>query len=118
MTFTIDEGFEIMDAEKRTGKIVQIGSQWPSSPLTLMSKKWIEEGRLGQITLVKSWENRNTPAGAWFYPIPICLGLLGLVGLALHVDVHTQLGGDAAAVGPYLISHLGLPPGSLSSMSS
>jgi Na+/proline symporter len=48
-------------------------------------------------------------AGAWFYPIPICLGLLGLVGLALHVDVHTQLGGDAAAVGPYLISHLGLP---------
>ena len=48
-------------------------------------------------------------AGAWFYPIPICLGLLGLVGLALHIDVNTQLGGDAAAVGPFLISHLGLP---------
>jgi Na+/proline symporter len=48
-------------------------------------------------------------AGAWFYPIPICLGLLGLIGLALHVDVGTQLGGDAAAIGPYLISHLGLP---------
>ncbi len=38
-------------------------------------------------------------AGAWFYPIPICLGLLGLIGLALHVNVNTQLGGDAAAVG-------------------
>jgi Na+/proline symporter len=48
-------------------------------------------------------------AGAWFYPIPICIGLLGLVGLGLHVDLKTQLGGDAAAVGPYLISHLGLP---------
>jgi Na+/proline symporter len=48
-------------------------------------------------------------AGAWFYPIPICLGLLGLVGLALHVDVNTQLGGEAAAIGPYLVSHLGLP---------
>ena len=48
-------------------------------------------------------------AGAWFYPIPICLGLLGLIGLALHVDVNTQLGGDAAAIGPYLVSHLGLP---------
>jgi Na+/proline symporter len=48
-------------------------------------------------------------AGAWFYPIPICLGVLGLVGLALHVDVNKQLGGDAAAIGPYLISHLGLP---------
>ncbi len=48
-------------------------------------------------------------AGAWFYPIPICLGLLGLVGLALHVDVASQLGGDAAAIGPYLVSHLGMP---------
>jgi urea-proton symporter len=48
-------------------------------------------------------------AGAWFYPIPICLGLLGLIGLALHVDVNNQLGGDAAAVGPFLVSHLGLP---------
>lgn len=48
-------------------------------------------------------------AGAWFYPIPICLGILGLVGLGLHVDVARDLGGDAAAVGPYLISHLGLP---------
>ncbi len=47
-------------------------------------------------------------AGAWFYPIPICLGLLGLVGIGLNVDLKT-LGGDAAAIGPYLISHLGLP---------
>jgi len=48
-------------------------------------------------------------AGSWFYPIPICLGLLGLIGLALHVDLNSQLGGDAAAIGPYLVSHLGLP---------
>jgi len=48
-------------------------------------------------------------AGAWFYPIPICLGILGLVGLGLNVDLQKDLGGDAAAVGPYLISHLGLP---------
>jgi len=48
-------------------------------------------------------------AGAWFYPIPICLDVLGLIGVALHVDVNKALGGDAAAIGPYLISHLGLP---------
>jgi Na+/proline symporter len=47
-------------------------------------------------------------AGALFYPIPICIGILGLVGLALHIDLAT-LGGDAAAIGPYLISHLNLP---------
>ena len=29
--------------------------------------------------------------------------------LPLRGDVNAQLGGDAAAVGPYLVSHLGLP---------
>lgn len=48
-------------------------------------------------------------AGAWFYPIPICFGALGLVALALNVDVNRDLGGDTAAVGPFVVSHLGLP---------
>jgi predicted dehydrogenase len=69
MTYKIEEGFEIVEAEKRTGRILQIGSQWVNSPLMELAKKWIEDGRCGQITLVKAWENRNTPSGAWFYPI-------------------------------------------------
>lgn len=69
MTYKIEEGFEIIDAEKRTGRILQIGSQWVNSPLTDLAQKWINEGRCGEITLVKAWENRNTPSGAWFYPI-------------------------------------------------
>jgi len=48
-------------------------------------------------------------AGAWFYPIPICLGILGLVGIALNVDLAGDLGNDAAAIGPFVISHIGLP---------
>jgi urea-proton symporter len=47
-------------------------------------------------------------AGAWFYPIPLALGLLGLVGLGIGLTLD-DLGGDVTAVGPYLISHLGLP---------
>jgi len=69
MTYRIEEGFEILDAEKRYNRILYIGSQGVSSPLVHMAKKWIDEGRLGQITLVKSWENRNTPTGACYYPI-------------------------------------------------
>jgi predicted dehydrogenase len=69
MTYKIEEGSEIIEAEKRTGRILQVGSQWVNSPLTELAKKWIEDGRCGQITLIKAWENRNTPAGAWFYPI-------------------------------------------------
>jgi predicted dehydrogenase len=69
MTYKIEEGFDIVDAEKRTGRILQIGSQWVNSPLTALAQKWINEGRCGDISLVKAWENRNTPAGAWFYPV-------------------------------------------------
>jgi urea-proton symporter len=47
-------------------------------------------------------------AGAWFYPIPITIGLLGFVGIALGVTVPDQIG-DPAAIGPYVISHIGLP---------
>ncbi|MGW5960722.1 sodium:solute symporter family transporter [Methylorubrum thiocyanatum] len=47
-------------------------------------------------------------AGALFYPIPICLGVLGLIGIAYGLNV-SDIGGDSAAIGPYLISHLGLP---------
>jgi Na+/proline symporter len=47
-------------------------------------------------------------AGGLFYPIPICLGMLGLVGIAYGLTT-TDIGGDIAAVGPYVVSHLGLP---------
>ncbi|WP_018900774.1 sodium:solute symporter [Rhizobium sp. 2MFCol3.1] len=47
-------------------------------------------------------------AGALFYPIPIALGTLGLIGIAYGLTP-ADIGGDSAAIGPYLISHLGLP---------
>ncbi len=47
-------------------------------------------------------------AGALFYPIPICLGMLGLVGLGYGLT-GSDFGGDIVAVGPYVVSHIGLP---------
>ncbi|MDG0794217.1 sodium:solute symporter [Cohnella ginsengisoli] len=46
--------------------------------------------------------------GAWFYPIPIALGLIGLAALGTGLKLD-DIGGDVTAVGPYLVSHLGLP---------
>src|SRR3954451_12981327 len=46
-------------------------------------------------------------AGALFYPIPICLGMLGLVGIAYGLKP-ADFGGDIVAVGPYIVSHIGL----------
>jgi Na+/proline symporter len=47
-------------------------------------------------------------AGVLFYPIPITLGLLGLIGIGYQIPLAT-IGGDLAAVGPYIVSHIGLP---------
>jgi Na+/proline symporter len=47
--------------------------------------------------------------GLWFYPIPLTLGLLGLVGLALGVTADDLGSAGAGGVGPYVVSHLGLP---------
>lgn len=47
-------------------------------------------------------------SGALFYPIPICLGMLGLVGIAYGLTP-ADIGGDIVAVGPYIVSHIGLP---------
>ena len=47
--------------------------------------------------------------GAWFGPIPITFGLMGLIGIAVGLDLKEHIGGDVAAVGPFLIAHLGLP---------
>jgi Na+/proline symporter len=47
--------------------------------------------------------------GGLYYVVALCLGVVGLVGIALKVDLARDLGGDPAALGPFLISHLGLP---------
>ena len=47
-------------------------------------------------------------SGALFYPIPICLGMLGLVALGYGLTP-ADVGGDIVAVGPYVVSHIGLP---------
>jgi Na+/proline symporter len=48
-------------------------------------------------------------AGLWFYPIPIVLGLLGFVGIAVGVTPEDLGSFGAGGVGPYVVSHLGLP---------
>lgn len=47
--------------------------------------------------------------GGLYYPVALCLGVIGLVGIGLGIDLARDLGGDPAALGPFLVSHLGLP---------
>jgi predicted dehydrogenase len=70
MSHTAPEGAEMVDAQKRTGRIVQIGSQRVSSILCKKAKDMVSQGVLGDLMLVEGWLGRNDPTGAWEYPPP------------------------------------------------
>ena len=57
-------------ATKKTGRIVQIGSQRVSSLICKKAKDMISQGMLGEMMLVEGWLGRNDPTGAWEYPPP------------------------------------------------
>lgn len=61
MAHTIAEGFRMIDAVKRTKRIVQVGTQRRSYPLFLEAKAIMDSGRLGQVKLVNSWWMDSTP---------------------------------------------------------
>ncbi len=48
-------------------------------------------------------------AGLWFYPIPLTLGLLGLIGISQGITLDDLGANGAGAIGPYVITHVGLP---------
>jgi len=70
MTHCIEEGPKIIAAAKRTNRIVQAGSQWVSSPMHIKAKEIVQSGRIGKVTKVVAFYNRNSSTGAWNYPIP------------------------------------------------
>ena len=57
-------------ARKRTGRILQVGSQRVSSVVYQKAKDLIEAGAIGEINLVEAWVDRNSAIGAWQYSIP------------------------------------------------
>jgi predicted dehydrogenase len=70
MTYTVDEGLQIIGAVKRTKRVVQVGSQGMSSSLNGKARELLQAGRLGKVTMIRASYNRNTAGGAWIYPIP------------------------------------------------
>jgi predicted dehydrogenase len=70
MSHTAAEGVAMADAAKRTGRIVQIGSQRVSSLICAKAKELIANGSVGELGMVEGWLGRNDPTGAWEYPPP------------------------------------------------
>ena len=70
MVQQINEGQAVVDAQKRSGKVLQVGSQGMSSVGNEKAKELFEAGAIGQLNYVEGFWARNTPGGAWQYNLP------------------------------------------------
>jgi predicted dehydrogenase len=70
MSHSAADGFQMVAAAEKTGRIVQIGSQRVSSVVCAKARELIAKGALGDISLVEGSLGRNNPTGAWVYPPP------------------------------------------------
>lgn len=70
MVQKIEEGQAIIDAQHKTGKVFQVGSQRASSVAILEAKKYFEKGIIGELTYVEAYCDRSDAKGAWQYSIP------------------------------------------------
>ncbi len=70
MSHSPADGVAMVEAAKKTGRIVQIGSQRVSSLVCAKAKELISQGTLGDLMMVEGWLGRNDPTGAWEYPPP------------------------------------------------
>jgi predicted dehydrogenase len=78
MSHSAADGVAMVEATKKTGRIVEIGSQRVSSLIFAKGKELVSQGVLGDIVLVEGWLGRNDPTGAWEYPPPPDLSLENL----------------------------------------
>lgn len=69
MSRYLDEAWQIYDAKKKTGKVVQVGAQGCSELKYHKTRELIREGKLGQLVSVQTSYCRNSAKGEWNYDI-------------------------------------------------
>jgi len=70
MVQKVEDGLRVIEAQKKTGRVMQIGSQGLSSVLYQKARDLMQAGAIGQLNMVEAWWDRNSPVGAWQYAIP------------------------------------------------
>ena len=66
----INEGKAVIDAWRKSGKTMQVGSQGISGAVFQEAKRMVQAGDIGQINYVESNNDRFDAIGAWNYSIP------------------------------------------------
>ncbi|MCZ2077391.1 MAG: Gfo/Idh/MocA family oxidoreductase [Bryobacterales bacterium] len=70
MIHSVDEGKRVIEAQKKSGRMFQVGSQYVSSMIFDKARQLLAAGALGEVNMVEAWLDRNSAVGAWQYSIP------------------------------------------------
>lgn len=70
MSHTVEDGFAMVEAVRNGNRIMQVGSQRVSSIVYEKARDIYASGGLGEVFFIEGSSDRNSPSGAWVYPIP------------------------------------------------
>jgi predicted dehydrogenase len=70
MIYKISEGPDVIEAQKKSGKVLQVGSQRVSSIGLAKAKELLAAGEIGKLNMVNAVNDRQSSIGAWEYTIP------------------------------------------------
>lgn len=70
MVHHIEEGLAVVDAQKKSGKPLIVGSQGVSAISTWKAHELYKAGAIGELVMVEVWHDRQSANGAWKYSIP------------------------------------------------
>jgi len=70
MVHSVDQGQKVIDAWKKSGKIMMVGSQGLSSLGNEKARELLANGVIGDLNYAEGFWARHSPEGAWQYKIP------------------------------------------------
>jgi predicted dehydrogenase len=70
MVQKVEQGKPVIEAANKSGRLLQVGSQYVTSIIYQKTRDLIRAGAIGKLNMVESWLDRNTAQGAWQYSIP------------------------------------------------
>lgn len=71
MVHKISEGQGVIEAQKTSNKIMQVGSQRVSSIVYAKAKELYKSGEIGKLNMVNAVYDRQSAIGAWKYTMPL-----------------------------------------------
>ncbi len=65
----LEEGFEMYDTVKKTGKVFQVGSQYCADPMVHKAAEWIKAGKIGPLVWAQGSYCRNNATSEWTHTV-------------------------------------------------